>query len=201
MPGSIPRRATVVVSSLVCGLALSALATAACSLGLSGTGTSTGDDGGTPEGSPGEGGECQGLLCNDTCMNGATDCTGCAGAPLLCAATGSCVSDCTAGCSPSAPLECFVCDSTAQNPLGTCHADDVTSNPCRSGDFASAYRSGTPGRRCACAGGNASACPGADEVCASNDTCFECGDLGLTAFDAGACKNGHACDDTTNTCH
>ena len=73
---------------------------------------------------------CTGLSCNGACMAGATDCTGCPGATLLCAARGECVSDCAAGCGGATPLECFVCDSEQQHPVGTCAANYVASNPC-----------------------------------------------------------------------
>jgi len=199
----------LIVWTVALGVTLSTVALVACSLDLNGYGPAETEDGGgndgpggdtTPADAPSEAG-CQGLSCNGSCMPGATDCSQCTGAPLLCTALRACVSDCTSGCGQAAPLECFVCDQNAQNPYGMCEVDDAVSNPCLNGNFNSAYIGGAAGRRCSCAGGNASACPGADQICASNDVCFECGDLGLTVFDAGLCKNGHACNPATNTCN
>src|SRR5258708_39687302 len=114
-------------------------------------------DGGAP---------CDGVLCNGQCL-AATDCRACAGAPLLCAPQGQCVStcmSCNATGDAALPLECFACDQNHQNPLGTCGPND-TGAYCLNGSDFGQYLDGSTGYYCACSDAGANSCPGREQVC------------------------------------
>lgn len=139
---------------------------------------------------------CSGVTCNGAC-SAATDCRGCAGAPLLCASTKTCRADCSK--CPASPVECFACDSSRQNPVGTCEPADPQSY-CLNTDYGTAYDGGQ-GTHCGCQ--VAADCPGQGQVCISVGgtavfACFTCGEGYTQAFD---CKNGGKCNAQQLTCH
>jgi hypothetical protein len=149
---------------------------------------------------------CTGVVCNGECLS-ATNCSGCAGAQLLCGATGKCVADC-ASCVDSTTdagltVACFACDSNRSNPVGTCQPPDP-SHYCLSGSYLGSYVEGTNGFHCPCGDGGASDCPGDDQVCAptpsGTHTCVTCGENFLSDLTGNSCKNGKTCDPTGFTC-
>jgi hypothetical protein len=146
---------------------------------------------------------CSGVTCNGQCL-ASGDCTSCAGAPLLCAATRQCAADCTACTDPNGaamPTQCFACDSNHQNPIGTCQYDDAGSY-CLSGDYRGAYH-GAGGYRCACAA--ASDCPGATQACVALGQydagfCLTCGEITVGTEDGQPCKGGGTCHASQSAC-
>jgi hypothetical protein len=144
-----------------------------------------------------------GLLCNGQCTQ-ASDCTGCTGAPLLCAPLGMCTSDCTVchdAQNKAMPIECFACDQNRANPQGTCQYDDQ-SQYCLSGNYAAASPAG--GFRCLCDDAGAGACPGDTQVCAATpggtNVCLTCGEVYLNDLTGQACKNGKTCSAAAHAC-
>jgi hypothetical protein len=138
---------------------------------------------------------CTGVTCNGVCTN-APDCQTCNGAPLLCAGTKTCGADCAA--CPSSPIECFACDITRRNPIGTCEANDPASY-CLNTNYAGAYNGGQ-GYHCACYPG---ACPGATQVCMNVGgtgplSCFTCGEA---YTQAGQCENLGNCNAQQAKCN
>ncbi len=147
---------------------------------------------------------CSGVICNGTCL-AASDCRGCDAGSLLCAPTGQCVSQC-AGCTDNAnaalPIECFACDSTHQNPLGSCQYDDASSY-CLSGDYFGAYADAEPGYRCDCSEAGVSDCPGATQVCVplgAATFCLTCGETTGATLQDQSCNGGGACQSQEHTC-
>ena len=134
---------------------------------------------------------CTGLTCNGACIS-ASDCRSCNGAPLLCASTGQCVAACQ-GCKDTSgtamPIECFACDSTHANPIGSCQYDDAGTY-CLSGDYLGQYQ-GNPGFRCAC--DDVSQCPGATQVCvplgaSEAGFCLTCGESTIGPIQGQPCQ-------------
>jgi hypothetical protein len=161
-------------------------------------------DSGTDSGDGAADAGCPGVICNGQCTT-ADDCAGCSGAPLLCAPKHACVSSCgTCGDSADAslPIECFACDTTHQNPIGTCNPDAPTTY-CLAGTYFGTYHGGA-GYRCACADGEAGACPGANQVCTtlgSLELCAACGEILPTSIAGLSCKqSGTTCNPTDNAC-
>jgi hypothetical protein len=150
---------------------------------------------------------CSGLICNGECI-AASDCAGCAGATLLCAAKGACVSHCDTcvdGTDASTPIECFACDANHQNPIGTCTSADVGAY-CLNGSYFGSYRGGA-GYHCGCAdgdAGDAAACPGATQVCTTVGNvplCVTCGEPVPTSIEGVACKaGGTTCNPSAHSC-
>jgi hypothetical protein len=147
---------------------------------------------------------CDGLMCNGTCVH-TSDCSSCPGAPLLCRPLGTCMSDCkTCGepgdaAQPRSNIECFACDNTHANPIGTCELDQP-STYCLSGNFFGAYGNG-PGYVCAC--GDAGACPGSNEVCVplgSGMFCETCGQASTANLEGEACQGGGTCMQSAHMC-
>jgi hypothetical protein len=185
----------------------------ACSLGVSGTGPSAADAGPdnaveasvdepaaevAAEAAP----ACNGPMCNGACVTD-PDCRSCPGAPLFCSLTGQCVSSCQSCSDPSGPMpvECFACDSTHKNPIGTCQSQDAGAY-CLSGDYSGQYQGGT-GYRCGCQ--DVSGCPGATQVCivlGNYDAgfCLTCGESTVGAIQGAACKGGGACQTHAAAC-
>jgi hypothetical protein len=148
---------------------------------------------------------CSGVVCNGACLS-ASDCRGCAGAPLLCGPTGTCMADCSscAGSNDaSLPVECFACDSNRQNPIGTCSTADP-SQYCLNGSYLGSYAEGANGYHCPCGDAGAPDCPGSDQVCAptpnGGHTCITCGESYLYDVTDAACKNGLSCDPSSFSC-
>jgi hypothetical protein len=146
---------------------------------------------------------CDGLRCHGACL-AASDCSSCAGATLLCG--NACVSDCTTcvdGQNQALPIECYSCDSTHQNPIGTCAAKD-DSRYCLSGNYAGSYLDGGPGFHCSCEDGGASDCPGSTQVCAPTPggptICVTCGETYLFDLSDAGCKNGKSCNPSATAC-
>jgi hypothetical protein len=146
---------------------------------------------------------CTGVICNGQCTE-STDCHGCSGAPLLCGPSNQCVTDCQ-GCSDSneggLPIECFACDSSHQNPLGSCQYGDAGAY-CLNGDYSNQYTGG-PGYRCGC--DDVSACPGATQVCVplgnlDASFCLTCGEATLANLQGQSCKGGGACQTSQANC-
>lgn len=146
---------------------------------------------------------CVGVVCNGACVP-ASDCRSCSGAPLLCAPEGRCAATCQ-GCTDTSgtamPIECFACDSTLLNPIGTCQYDDAGSY-CLSGDYMGQYEGG-PGYQCSCS--SVSACPGATQVCVQlghqdASFCLTCGEATIGVIQGQPCKGGGACQESTATC-
>jgi hypothetical protein len=140
---------------------------------------------------------CSGVMCNGQCVI-APDCQGCAGAPLLCRVTGTCLADC-AGCTAQ-PIECFACNGKHQNPLGTCEADN-SADYCLNGNYAHAYE-GDAATRCGCT--TSSDCPGDEQVCLKNPNngllvCYTCGEA-KSLTQGTTCKNGHTCVAAAASC-
>jgi hypothetical protein len=148
---------------------------------------------------------CPGVLCNGACMN-ASDCSSCAGATLLCASQHACMSGCAA-CRDSSnapePIECFACDSTHANPLGTCEPADASSY-CLSGDYFGSYKGGAAGYHCGCPSGDAGQCPGDTQICATIGAvalCVTCGEPVPGNPTGKACKEpGTTCNTATHAC-
>jgi hypothetical protein len=142
-----------------------------------------------------------GLACNGRCID-ATDCTSCPGTPLLCAAQRACMKSCSAcaGDGGTSPIECFACDATHGNPVGTCQPDDPTSY-CLSGNYFGAV-AGSTANHCAC-DRDAAACPGSTQMCVplgSGSFCITCGEPVPGAATAEACKGGGTCSAASHTC-
>jgi hypothetical protein len=142
---------------------------------------------------------CTGVVCNGFCTS-APNCRGCGGANLLCPGTNTCTSDCTA--CPGSPIQCFACDATRLNPIGTCQPDNPAAY-CLDTNYAGAYLGG-PGTHCACT--LSSTCYGDTQVCTNVGAggplgCFTCGE---TDTDGIVCKSGNGsakCDQKMATCH
>jgi hypothetical protein len=146
-----------------------------------------------------------GLRCNGTCI-AAADCRSCPGAPLLCAPRGECVARCTScadGADAALPIECFTCDPSHQNPLGTCQATDPGSY-CLSGNYFGSLDGGA-GYHCGCSSGDAGECPGASQVCVvfgSSPVCLTCGEPTPSGSSSLACKQGGTtCNPSTYACN
>jgi hypothetical protein len=145
---------------------------------------------------------CDGLMCNGTCIH-ASDCSTCAGAPLLCRRTGTCDVDCK-NCGEAGdagqPIECFACDSTHAHPIGTCESED--SPYCLGGDYFGAPP-GT-GYHCGCPSGDAGDCPGSQQVCFQlngQNLCAACGEpIPLSASGGTTCKTGTSCNSSAHSC-
>jgi hypothetical protein len=148
---------------------------------------------------------CAGVFCNGVCLPD-NDCRACPGLPLLCAATKTCGATCSAcveANDAASPIGCFACDSTGLNPLGTCQPDEPTTY-CLSGDYFKAYIDGSPGFHCACADGDAAACPGTNQVCVlagSQPQCISCGELTTAETDGAVCGNGMSCSPGDHRCN
>jgi hypothetical protein len=209
------------------GVLVAAAFVSGCTTGTSGAGPESGEDAATVDVfAPGDGGAdsnqptdakadavdaapveaapppCDGLMCNGTCIH-ATDCSTCAGAPLLCRRTGTCDSDCK-NCGEAGdagqPIECFACDSTHKNPVGTCEADQP-STFCLSGNYFGAYKNGAPGYVCSCS--DAGACPGSSEVCVplgSGMFCETCGQASTANLQGATCQGGGTCQQSAHSC-
>jgi hypothetical protein len=205
-PRSVVRAAPWPATVLAACLAL--VGPAACTLPKVGLGP-PGDDGGTPDAdaagdAPSEASiVCTtGLACNGACID-AGDCTGCSGAPLLCAALNACTGDCSGCAGPSGnamPIGCVACDVDHQNPFGTCQRDDPTTY-CLNGDYTTAGPGGAAGFHCACTA--AGDCPGSNQVCAPTPNglsfCFSCGEP--FSLSGQSCKGGGHCDTPSAACH
>jgi hypothetical protein len=146
---------------------------------------------------------CDGLVCNGACLH-ANDCSACTGATLLCGPTNTCVQQC-GSCRDTAdaglPIECFACDSAHAHPIGTCESAD--SAYCLGGDYFSGP-AGT-GYHCGCPTGNASDCPGMEQVCFNvngQNLCATCGEpIPLSASGGTSCKaQGTSCVSASHTC-
>jgi hypothetical protein len=155
------------------------------------------------EAGPPDAGPCTGVVCNGKCVQ-ASDCHECEGAPLLCGPTATCVSAC-ASCSDThgtaSPIECFACDSTHQNPIGTCQPADAGSY-CLSGDYLGQYQGG-PGYQCGC--NEAGVCPGATQVCVPLGNfgaafCLTCGEPTTGQIQGAPCKDGGTCQESQALC-
>ncbi len=134
------------------------------------------------------------VQCNGLCVTG-TDCTACDRAPLFCEQTGVCASTCAA-CAGS-PIECFACNGSQANPIGTCEAVDA-GGFCLSGDYANAYPGG--GEHCDCSDTDVANCVGAQHVClphGNTDWCVTCGEQGQ-ATNGLPCKGGGLCNATAS---
>jgi hypothetical protein len=135
---------------------------------------------------------CNGLLCDGVCMQGASNCSSCTDASVTCAASGTCVSDCSR-CA-SNPIGCYVCDANHANPVAHCEAIGPSGN-CN-GDYAALTT-----RHCEC--GEAADCPGASQACIDDqgvNVCFACGETDMGITTAGQdCRGGGTCTTTTPT--
>jgi hypothetical protein len=148
---------------------------------------------------------CAGVICNGACLQ-ADDCRSCAGASLLCGSSHTCTADC-GGCVDSLktamPIQCFSCDQSHQNPLGTCEYDD-SNKYCLSGDYSSSYVGQGIGLHCGCDDAGVGACPGATQVCAPTpngaSVCVTCGEPFTTDLTGFTCKGGHTCNSAQHTC-
>jgi len=139
---------------------------------------------------------CTGVICAGNCTGAAT-CQGCGGANLLCQGTNTCTSDCTA--CPSNPIQCFACNSSRLNPIGTCEPDQGNAY-CLDTNYAGAYTQGGQGYHCAC--NLSSDCLAPTQVCISVGGgpfgCFTCGE----AFTQGAtCQNNGKCNMAQAKCN
>ncbi|HEY6458900.1 MAG TPA: hypothetical protein VIY73_02085, partial [Polyangiaceae bacterium] len=145
---------------------------------------------------PPEGG-CTGVVCDGACLASA-DCTGCPGAPLLCAATRTCGAGC--GACGGNSIECFACDSNRQNPVGTCQPDQ-SNTYCLDTTYGN-EPDGSPAEHCGCT--TAADCPGDTQVCIGVGSptgpfaCFTCGEADTQTF---TCKNGLKCNAQQAQCH
>jgi hypothetical protein len=139
---------------------------------------------------------CSGLTCNGQCTT-ATDCHACPGSPLLCAPKGQCTAGCEAcvdSTDASLPIDCFACDSSHENPIGTCQYNDAGSY-CLNGSYAGQYDGG-PGYRCSCT--DVTGCPGATQVCVplgnvGASFCLTCGEITLATIQGQPCHDGGTC--------
>jgi len=136
------------------------------------------------------------VYCNGSCISG-TDCTGCSTGKLFCKATGACLSSC-ATCSGLAdtpvPIECFACDKSQNNPIGTCEYDN-TSGYCLNADYSTAFKGGA-GEHCDCSNTNVTNCVGNQHVCkpaGGTDWCVTCGESGISTNGL-PCKGGGTCN-------
>src|SRR5262249_47808160 len=90
-----------------------------------------------------------------------------------------------------AQIECFVCDASQQNPIGTC--EPASSAYCLKGPYESAYPDGG-GAHCDCSDHNVQNCLSGQHVCLHKpgalDWCSTCGEA-----DTGQqlCKGGGNC--------
>jgi hypothetical protein len=147
---------------------------------------------------------CTGLLCNGACISD-PDCLSCAGATLLCAPRGECVANCSACSTADAalPTECFSCDQTHQNPVGTCQPADPGSF-CLSGNYFGSYDGGA-GYHCGCSSGDAGECPGESQVCVAfggSPVCVTCGEPTPSGSGTLSCKRaGTTCNAGTGQCN
>jgi hypothetical protein len=163
----------------------------------------SGDSGIADTGTPETG--CTGVICNGSCTT-AGDCRSCSGAPLLCGSTNQCVAGCQACTDPGGialPIECFACDISGQNPIGTCQYDDAGTY-CLSGDYAGQHEGGT-GYQCACEDADVSTCPGATQVCVPLGTlghsfCLTCGEPTTGPIDGKPCRDGGTCQEGQALC-
>ncbi len=162
-----------------------------------------GDSGTSESGMPEA--SCTGVTCNGSCI-AASDCRSCSGAPLLCAATEQCVSDCR-GCNDAndagMPIECFACDSNHANPIGTCQYDDAGSY-CLNGDYLGQYQGGS-GYQCSCTDAGVGACPGATQVCVplgnrGESFCLTCGEPTIGVIQGQPCRAGGTCQESQAAC-
>jgi hypothetical protein len=159
----------------------------------------------TDDGAPPEDAACSGVMCNGHCL-AASDCRGCTGASLLCGLSGVCVNDCTSCVqgSTSRPVECFSCDSTRQNPVGTCESTD-SNQYCLSGSYLGGYLDGSSGFHCSCGGVADAGCPGANQVCAPTPgtahICVTCGENYVYNLADAACSGGGVCNPSALSCH
>ena len=134
------------------------------------------------------------ILCNGACIT-APDCATCAGAPLFCATTRSCMADC-ASCArpptPPRPIECFRCDINRQNPVGSCEPQDPTVYCLNGSAYGATYH-------CAC--GDNVPCPGRSQVCTDigvgSMVCATCGEAYSDNFD---CVSGGKCNAAKASC-
>jgi hypothetical protein len=143
-------------------------------------------------GPPVDAGPCLGVACNGGCLADASDCRGCTGSPLFCAATRACGASC-AGCGGNR-IECFDCDSNRQNPVGTCQPFDAGSYCIMGSNY--------PNLHCGCANKNdPTPCPGETQVCGDiapfTIACMTCGEPGTDGL---ACRGGGACSQDEATC-
>ena len=173
---------------------------AACSLGSSGTGDAEDASADSADANAVET-SCTGPTCNGVCL-AATDCRTCSGAPLLCG--GRCVASCQ-GCADSndaaMPIGCFACDTSHQNPIGTCQYSDAGAY-CLSGNYLGHYQGGA-GYQCECSG--VASCPGATQVClplgnVDASFCLTCGEPTIGPIQGSPCKGGGACRELQATC-
>ena len=158
----------------------------------------------TPVETGAEAAPCNGLSCNGTCLD-ASDCRGCAAAPVLCAPSGKCVSGCETCVDEGGtklPIGCFACDKTHQNPVGTCQYDDASAY-CLSGDYFGSYANGAAGYQCDCSDAGTSSCPGKNQVCGTagaGTLCFSCGETTIATIDGKLCAGGGSCNAASHTC-
>jgi hypothetical protein len=99
-----------------------------------------------------------------------------------------------------APIECFACDRSQANPIGSCQPAS-SSTFCLNGDYSGAYR-GDAGAHCDCSGNDVTKCPGAGQVClhvSNTDWCITCGEQnapgsleGLECKGVGSCSVNRA---------
>jgi hypothetical protein len=202
-------------------LSLAAVALVACALGaagpigcggatflLGGADGSIGDgqaatDAPDPSDAPGEAAPgfdaapaCPGgqVMCSGRCVQG-NDCSGCSNARLYCRPTRTCVSTCMqCARAPSTPLpiECFACDTSQNNPVGTCEAPG--SGFCLNGDYSQA-RGGAAGEHCDCSNTDVKNCLAPSHVCIASggtDWCVTCGESGSNTHGL-PCKGGGTC--------
>ena len=144
--------------------------------------------------------DCDGVLCDGTCLSGGS-CATCAAGHALCAATNTCgdCSSCSGAGGVALPVACYACDAMGENPVGTCEADDV-GGYCLS----SVYPNG--GTHCPCPEFDVAACPGDNQVCVQVDNekpvCVTCGET-FYATDMAVCQANASCDATASPprCH
>lgn len=125
------------------------------------------------------------VFCNGACVM-ANDCRACAGAKLLCGRTRACAGNCTL--CPTSPIECFACDSSQSNPVGSCEPFDAGTF-CLDGDYGS-------GEHCDCSNTNVANCVAPQHVClpaGGTDWCVTCGENG-SATNGKPCKGGGTCN-------
>ena len=166
----------------------------------------TGDGGIADSAMPEAEAGCPGVTCNGVCTT-ARDCRSCAGAPLFCGSTGQCVAGCE-GCmdrgGTALPIECYACDSNAQNPIGSCQYNDAGSY-CLSGNYQGEYADGGTGFQCACADADVASCPGATQVCvplgfAGHSFCLTCGEATIGPIQGQPCRDGGTCQEGQALC-
>lgn len=116
--------------------------------------------------------------CNGTCRP-SPSCADCPDATVACpgATTSTCVADCEKGCGAQR-IGCFECVGGGA-PVGRCYEPDA----------AVCLQSPASYMHCACAGGTAGTCPGANQVCVGNQ-CRSCGEPNT---DEVVCKTNVKC--------